>query len=235
MFQGFSKETGEFLWELGFHNERPWFLEHKEQFERCLNQPFKDLAKETGALLQQRFPELDIEGHVSRIYRDARRLFGRGPYKDHLWFTLWDSAAGKDGPAFWFEIGAATCSWGLGYFDVTPAEMEIFRRSIDANPARFARLAEEIDGMGRYRIFGAAYARPKGSYDEPVRSWYERKYVGAEHVQDLEGDMFSPALPGILADAFTELMPMYRFLREVHLSARKDGFTRVEKERSHGK
>ena len=105
MFQGFSRETGEFLWELGFHNERPWFLEHKEQFERCLNQPFKDLAKETGALLQQRFPELDIEGHVSRIYRDARRLFGRGPYKDHLWFTLWDSAAGKDGPAFWLQLG----------------------------------------------------------------------------------------------------------------------------------
>ena len=116
---------------------------------------------------------------------------------------------------------------------MTPAEMEIFRRSIDANPARFARLAEEIDGMGRYRIFGAAYARPKGSYDEPVRSWYERKYVGAEHVQDLEGDMFSPALPGILADAFTELMPMYRFLREVHLSARRDGLTRMGKESRH--
>ena len=122
----------------------------------------------------------------------------------------------------------------MGYFDVTPAEMELFRRSIDANPARFARLAEEIDRMGRYRVFGAAYARPKGSYDEPVRSWYERKYVGAEHVCDLEGDMFSPALPHILADAFTELMPMYRFLREVHLSARKDGLTRAEKERSHG-
>lgn len=234
MFQGFSKETGEFLWELSFHNERPWFLEHKEQFEHCLNQPFKALAKETGELLQQRFPDLDIEDHVSRIYRDARRLFGRGPFKDHLWFTLWDSSAGRDGPAFWFEIGAATCSWGLGYFDVSPAEMELFRRSIDANPARFTRLAEEIDQTGRYRIFGAAYARPKGSYPEPVRSWYERKYVGAERVHDLEGDMFTPALPGILADTFTELMPMYRFLREVHLFARRDGLTRAEKERSHG-
>lgn len=25
---------------------------------------------------------------TSRIYRDARRLFGRGPYKDHLWFCV---------------------------------------------------------------------------------------------------------------------------------------------------
>ena len=85
MFQGFSKETGEFLWELSFHNERPWFLEHKEQFERVLNQPFKALAQETAELLQARFPDMQVQCHVSRIYRDARRLFGRGPYKDHLW------------------------------------------------------------------------------------------------------------------------------------------------------
>ena len=233
MFQGFSKETGELLWDLSFHNERPWFLAHKEQFERVLNEPFKALARDSAALLQERFPDMLIQCHISRIYRDARRLFGRGPYKDHLWFTIWDSAAGKEGPAFWFEVGAASYGYGMGFFEAPPAEMKPYRRAIDANPARFARLAEEIDGMGRYRIFGAAYARPKGSYDEPVRSWYERKYVGAEHVQDLEGDMFSPALPGILADAFTELMPMYRFLREVHLSARRDGLTRMGKESRH--
>lgn len=33
MFTGFTKQTSEFLWELAFNNERPWFLEHKEQFE----------------------------------------------------------------------------------------------------------------------------------------------------------------------------------------------------------
>ena len=28
MFTGFSDATIDFLWELRFHNERPWFLEH---------------------------------------------------------------------------------------------------------------------------------------------------------------------------------------------------------------
>ena len=95
-----------------------------------------------------------------------------------------------------------------------------------ADRARISqRLGEMGDTLWRYA---------NGLDDEPVRSWYERKYVGAERVCDLEGDMFTPALPVILADAFAELMPMYRFLREVHLSARKDGLTRTEKERSHG-
>ena len=46
---------------------------------------FKALAAQTHELMQQRFPDMDCRLHVSRIYRDARRLFGRGPYKDHLW------------------------------------------------------------------------------------------------------------------------------------------------------
>ena len=57
MFTGFSKETGEFLWELAFHNERPWFLEHKEQFERTLNEPFRALAREVYDELRRLAPE----------------------------------------------------------------------------------------------------------------------------------------------------------------------------------
>ncbi len=233
MFQGFSRETGEFLWELSFHNEKPWFLEHKEQFERCLNRPFRALAAETAELLQARFPDMELQCHVSRIYRDARRLFGRGPYKDHLWFTLKDGANYQNGPCFWFEIGAASYSYGLGYFEVTPAEMALFRQSIDANPARFARLAGDIADNPAYRIIGPLYARPKGSYGEPVRSWYERKMVGVEVLRDLEGEAFSPALPRILTEAFAELKPMYDYLLQIHRAAGKEGLS-GEREGRHG-
>ncbi len=88
MFNGFTPAAGDFLWELAFNNERVWFNEHKEQFEQTVNEPFKALAAETQALMCSRFPEMDCRLHVSRIYRDARRLFGRGPYKDHLWFSI---------------------------------------------------------------------------------------------------------------------------------------------------
>ena len=87
-FTGFTSEAGEFLWELAFHNEKPWFEAHKEQFLRAVKEPFDALAKETLALVQKKHPDEPYRLHISRIYRDARRLFGRGPYKDHLCFTL---------------------------------------------------------------------------------------------------------------------------------------------------
>jgi uncharacterized protein (DUF2461 family) len=37
MFQGFTERTSGFLWDLSFNNERPWFLEHKAEFETVLN------------------------------------------------------------------------------------------------------------------------------------------------------------------------------------------------------
>ena len=88
MFTGYSGETLDFLWGIRFNNERSWFLAHKEEYLRCLYQPTMELGAQAQALMGEKFPKLALNLHVSRIYRDARRLHGRGPYKDHLWFTL---------------------------------------------------------------------------------------------------------------------------------------------------
>ena len=71
-FTGFTSETGEFLWELAFHNEKPWFEAHKEQFLHAVKEPFDALAKETLALMRQKHPDEPYCLHISRIYRDAR-------------------------------------------------------------------------------------------------------------------------------------------------------------------
>ena len=62
MFQGFSEKTGAFLWELAFHNERPWFLEHKEEFERVVNAPFKALARDLYEEMSRRVPDAEPRG-----------------------------------------------------------------------------------------------------------------------------------------------------------------------------
>ena len=163
MFSGFSEKTGGFLWELAFNNERPWFLAHKQEFEDFVNTPFKTLASESFALFTGRCPDFEGSVHVSRIYRDARRLFGRGPYKDHLWFSVTDSAVVHNGPMLWFEISPAHYSYGMGWYGATPVQMEAFRRSIDANPARFRRLAQQLERKG-WLLGGESYKRPKAMH-----------------------------------------------------------------------
>ncbi len=218
MFQGFSEKTGAFLWELAFHNERPWFQEHRQEFEDSVNAPFRALAADSFDLLSARCPNFEGRVHVSRIYRDTRRLFGRGPYKDHLWFSIKSSRIAHEGPDFWFLLEKTGYSYGLGFFMPAPAQMEAFRRAVDANPARFRRLAALAAEKG-YTVEGAEYVRPKGTHNDPlIDSWYNRRWLGTEKSFDLEGDAFSPELPRILCDAWAELMPLHDFLLEVYLS-----------------
>ena len=215
MFSGFSEKTGAFLWDLAFNNERPWFLAHKQEFEDFVNTPFKAMAADTYAGMKKRLPDFEGLVHISRIYRDARRLFGRGPYKDHLWFTLWTSDVSKHGPAFWFEIGPSAYRYGMGFWETSPAQMEAYRRAIDANPARFLRLVKAVS-RGGWTLSGEPYKRPRALHDDPLLdAWYNLKYVGVQKNFELGGAAYTAELPGIVADAFVELMPLYRFLVEI--------------------
>ena len=215
MFKGFTPQTSNFFWELAFNNERPWFMAHREEFERFLNTPFKALAADTAELMARRFPRRSFRLHVSRIYRDARRLFGRGPYKDHMWFSLKDNDILLEGPCFWFEVGAADYSYGMGFYSATAAQMAAFRRKVDSNPARFERLAKAAARAG-FSVTGEEYARPKGKISPVIDQWYNRKRLGLELSRDFGGDIFSPRLPELLAEAYEKLLPMYDFFMEIY-------------------
>ena len=215
MFEGFTRETSDFLWELTFHNERPWFQEHKEQYMRVLHEPFHALGEDALEIMRKDYPLSDFTLHVSRIYRDARRLFGRGPYKDHLWFTIFSGDnRHMEGPSFWFELSASTFSYGIGFFDITPAAMAAFRSSIEANPARFERLASQAMRMRGFKIIGQEYKRLKKDMGPIINPWYNRKYVGLEHVKDFDPALLGADLPKTITRAYEKLMPLYDYFEE---------------------
>ena len=218
MFTGFTKQAGEFMWELAFNNERPWFMEHKAQFEALVNTPMKALAAETAELMRKRCPERELTMHVSRIYRDARRLFGRGPYKDHLWFMIYDETVKNAGPVFWFEFGKGEYGYGMGFYDATSAQMEAFRKMVDANPARFERLAEEIE-QSEFTVHGEEYKRKKAERGGVIGKWYNRKRIYVSFYRDFDGTGLEEDFPQRLCDAFMRLMPMYDYFTEFYQAA----------------
>ena len=213
MFNGFSQATGDFLWGLSMNNDRTWFLAHKQEYEDALNGPFRALAAETLERMRRDFPEEDFQAHLARIYRDARRLFGRGPYKDHLWFSLQSGERRAFGPMFWFEISGTGWSCGAGNWEDAADIAECWRARIDAEPARFEGIIRGMLARGPYLLYGDMYKRPKADRGEFLNPWYNRKHlsVGYEH----GGVMFTPELTDALAETFTALMPFYRFLRDV--------------------
>ena len=58
MFEKFSKELPEFLWDLRFNNNKPWFDEHRDLYKKCLQIPFKELANEVYNYMNVRIPRM---------------------------------------------------------------------------------------------------------------------------------------------------------------------------------
>ena len=216
MFQGFSQATGDFLWGLAMNNDRTWFLAHKQEYEDALNGPFHALAADTLEALNRRFPDRAFQVHLSRIYRDARRLFGRGPYKDHLWFAIYGGERHTVGPMFWFEVGAMDWSCGLGIWEESADVAAAWRAAIDAEPERFTRLVQGVAAQGPYRLWGDLYKRPKADRGELLNPWYNRRHISVGWEQGYGGPLFTPELPGVLVDRYAALMPMHDFMHKAY-------------------
>lgn len=218
-FEGYTQETLDFLWGIRFNNERSWFLAHKQDYEAHLLAPTRALGEQVYEALHAAFPKEPFLLKLSRIYRDARRLHGNGPYKDHLWFCV--RAGGEDWtgrPTFYFEIGPDYYSYGMGFWCPRPALMAAYRRGLDQHPETLSRLVRQFNKQEVFTLSGPEYARSKGETTALLQPWYNRKSINLQHDGPLDERIFSPELAQDVIDGFRALMPLYRYFDKLCVS-----------------
>ena len=214
MFQGFSQETVDFMWGIRFNNERNWFMAHKEDYQKYFYEPMKELGAEVQARLLERFPDSGLNLKISRIYRDARRLFGRGPYKDHLWLSVfrWDEKEDGARPVLWFELAPDGWSYGMGFWCAKPVVMAKHRARIDRDHVPLLELAQRLNGQEEFHLDGPDYS--KLSHPAPhdaLVDWYKKKSLALSHEEPLSELLYSRDLVDRLVEGFTFLMPYYDY------------------------
>lgn len=213
MFQGFTNETVDFMWGIRFNNERSWFEEHKQAYLDSFQTPMRELAGEVYDFLEKKAPELGLTYKVSRIYKDARRLHGEGPYRDHLWFSIQRPAeAWAAAPCFWFELGPESWSCGLGYYSAKPLTMAKLRARMDADPTPMEALTRKLSRRTDLVLEGERYKKPRSAPASALlEPWYSQKNFTIYHEEKLDETAFSPALTERLKETFTFLLPFYRY------------------------
>jgi uncharacterized protein (TIGR02453 family) len=115
-FTGFPREGIEFFGALAAHNDREWFLAHKDAYELTCRAPMQALAAELE-------PRLG-EAWISRINRDMRFARNRPPYKTHI-------AAAMGG--LYVALSAEGMGVGAGLYKPEPAVLRRLRGAIDAD------------------------------------------------------------------------------------------------------
>lgn len=212
MFQGYTQETVDFMWGIRFNNERGWFLEHKEQYQTQLLEPTRALGEQVYQGVQAMLPHEPLMLKMSRIYRDARRLFGRGPYKDHLWFCVRTGDKDWTGrPTFYFEIAPDYYSYGMGFWQAPAELMEAFRRDLQERPQKFGKLVRSFEKQNVFTLNGDSYARSKGEVSDLLRPWFQKKSISLSHEVPLDEKIFQPELAEEILGNFKLLVPFYKY------------------------
>lgn len=189
-------------------------MAHKEEYRKYFYEPMKELGVEVQARLLDKFPDSGLNLKISRIYRDARRLFGRGPYKDHLWLSLfrWDGSEDGARPVLWFELTPDGWSYGMGFWAARAVVMAKHRARIERDHEPLLKLANRLNKQDEFLLDGPEYSKMSGqSPHETLTGWYKKKSIALIHEEPLTEELYSHALVERLVDGFAFLMPYYDY------------------------
>lgn len=212
MFQGFTGETLDFLWGIRLNNNREWFEAHKEVYLTRLYQPMVEMADEACADLRGLRPGYGLSRKVTRIYRDTRRLFGRGPYKDGLWFCIdQPSEDWHDKPTFYFELDPDRYSFGLGDM-ASPSSMAKLRARIDRDPKPLEKLVRSLARQQTFTAELPQYKRSKGAVSSKLlEPWYQARNFSVVFQDEPSETLFSREILERVMEGFHFLLPFYDY------------------------
>ena len=213
MFTGFSDATVDFMWGIRFNNEKPWVEAHKDIYLKEFYEPMRELGSEMYDHISSRLPDYGLILRVARIYRDARRLHGRGPYKDNLWLSierpaeLWTANT-----CFWFGVHPEGWTYGMGYWMPKPATMAKLRRRIDADPKPMEELMRRLAGQEEFQLEMEQYKKPRAAApNELVAPWYQAKNFSIGHEEPWTEELYSHDIVERMKQGFAFLLPYYDY------------------------
>lgn len=225
----FSRESIAFLSEVKRQNSKEWYDKNKSIYKTHLLEPFQNLVESLTPTMQSIDPHIEVNPAIgktiSRIYRDTRFSKDKSRFRDRMWLTFKrDKKHWIDSPVYFFEIRPDGFYYGLGYYAATRATMDRVRENIIRRENEFRHATAHLLPM--FELAGEAYKRHlQPEQPEEIATWYNRKSFSVMKESHDIVELFKPQLVNSLADAFTQLAPLYSFLIRVEDEKPRHGNT----------
>lgn len=179
----FTSETFRFLRELAENNERPWFQENRDRYERFIRAPAQRFIVDIGERLDSISPHLRADprpsgGSLFRIHRDVRFSKDKSPYKTTTGIQF-RHARGKDAhaPGLYLHIEPRNCFIGLGVWHPAGGALRAIREAIAEDSRGWNAVVGSSDFEETFELGGESLTRvPRGfDPDHPLAEDLRRK------------------------------------------------------------
>jgi uncharacterized protein (TIGR02453 family) len=144
----------QFLIDLKFNNNRPWFNDNKERYLSAKDD-FDTFVEELITLLKKQDKSIDVNSAkecVFRIYRDARFSKNKDPYKTN--FGAFISKGGRKSPyaGYYVHFEPDNSFMGGGIYQPTPILLKTIRTQIFENTKEYKGILEQKDFKKQFPV-----------------------------------------------------------------------------------
>ena|SRR5256885_3621382 len=220
----FTPAALRYLRQLKAHNEKPWFEEHRQEYEQDVRDPMRMLIEEMLMRFRDFAPEIggDPKRSMFRINRDVRFSKDKSPYKTHAacWFHYRGAsrkvgAEAKEGSAgFYFHLEPGGKSMvGAGVWMPPRPQLNRLRDAIAEKPAVFDRMVRELPKrFGGIHEYSVLKRMPRGYADDhPAAKWLKyQSFTSGRSMTDAE--VTGAKLERLLVREFEALLPLVRWV-----------------------
>lgn len=219
MFQGFTDETYNFFAAIRFNNNREFFLENHDWYERAVRNPCLELATDLGDAVRALDPLLETRPHrvVSRINRDVRFSKDKSPYRDYIWLAFRrPGEERKTTLGVYFDISDKGSSYGMGFYAENKPVMNALRRRILLEPDEM--LKHTRPALKRFQLMPNEIKRMKvpGQVPDELIPWYPLRGFYLECSITDFGLLSSPKLVDEIQSGYELFAPLYRYILELN-------------------
>jgi uncharacterized protein (TIGR02453 family) len=215
----FTKDTLKFLRALKRNNDRAWFNNRKEEYERHVRAPMIAVIEQLARDFQRVAPQIVASPKASlyRIYRDTRFSADKSPFKTNAAAVFpWRGLHRHEGAGLYFEVAPGWVWAGGGMYAPMPPQLLQVREHIADTWPEIRRLVKSKTFVTRVgTLDGDRLTRvPRGfSCDHPAAEYLKhRMFIGGRQFP-AEFATRQNFYPTLLA-TFKAVMPLVRFLNE---------------------
>jgi uncharacterized protein (TIGR02453 family) len=218
-FERFRPTLFEFLEQLADNNNRPWFQENKQRYEREVLEPALAFIRAFQPRLKRISPyfvasDRRVGGSLMRVYRDTRFAKDANPYKTNVGIQF-RHEQGRDihAPGFYVHIAPGECFLAVGLWRPEPEPLGQVRRAIVEWPDRWRRARSDKKFLRRFALEGGSLKRPPRGFaaDHPcIEDLKRTDFIAVEELE--ERDALGPKFLDRVAASFHASRPFMRFL-----------------------
>jgi uncharacterized protein (TIGR02453 family) len=215
----FTPATFRFFKSLMRHNNREWFHEHKDDYEKHVREPFLALIGDLDAPLKKISPHYradtrKVGGSLYRIHRDTRFANDKQPYKGWQGSRFFHERRHEiQAPGFYLHIQPDECFAGGGMWHPEPPVLKKLRDFLADNPDSWKWATHGKAFRERFEFWGESLTRPPRGFDPNHELIDDLKRKNFAAGQNFNEDLAcSSELLPFVVDTFKRLAPMVDYL-----------------------